>query len=181
MKVISGFFKGRNLFCPKGIRPSTFTVKKACFDILKDEIVDKNILDLFAGSGSLGIEALSLGAKSAVFVDINKRCVEAIKKNLSLLKITNKTMLYQKDAIKAIKDFFKKGILFDIVFLDPPYYKGVLRKVLQNLEVCDIVTPFGYLVCFCYVKDDVKKVIMNFSLILEKNYGQTLLLIYKHN
>ncbi|MCM8787299.1 MAG: 16S rRNA (guanine(966)-N(2))-methyltransferase RsmD [Candidatus Omnitrophica bacterium] len=180
MKVISGLFKGRNLICPKKTRPVTLMVKKACFDILKGEIVNKNILDLFGGSGSLGIEAISLGAKNVVFVDINKRCIEAIKKNLLLLKITNKAILYQKEATKAIKDFSKKGILFDVVFLDPPYYKGILRKVLQTLEVCDIVTPFGYLVCFCYIKDDIKREIVNFSLILEKNYGQTLLLIYKH-
>jgi 16S rRNA (guanine966-N2)-methyltransferase len=181
MKILKGSLKGRNLSCPGQVRPVSVLVRKACFDILGDEVNGKRVLDLFAGAGSLGIEAISVGAKEVVFVDIQRNCTEAIKKNLELFKVTSKAQVYVKDAFTAVMDFYAAKEAFDIVFLDPPYYQGTLRKILQTLEGCDIVIPFGYLVGFCYAKDDFVREIKGFSLIVEKKYGQTVFLIYRKN
>jgi 16S rRNA (guanine(966)-N(2))-methyltransferase RsmD len=136
------------------------------------------VLDLFAGSGSLGLEAISCGAKEAVFVEGDNECIENIKKTAGIFKIEQQTKVYLKDGIKAIKDFFEHKKCFDLIFIDPPYCKGMLKKTLQALEEYDILTPFGYLVCLGYFKGDCPEN-SKFSLILKRKYGQTLLLIYR--
>ena len=179
MKISGGKFKGRNIIVPPNIRPVSLKVKKSCFDILKGEISGKRVLDLFAGSGSLGLEALSQGAGEAVFVDSNSKCVAAIRKNLSSLGFSFQEKVFLKDSASGIKDFFTYRENFDLIFLDPPYYQSLLTKTLQLLEVYDIVTPSGYIIAFCYAKDDFVQAGGRFSLIVNRKYGQTLLLIYR--
>jgi len=179
MKILGGEFKTRNIFVPKGIRPVSLRVKKSCFDILKDELEGKRVLDLFAGSGSLGIEAISRGASEATFTDSSPKCIVAIKKNLSSFAINDKSRTYIRNYLQAIKGFAAKKEQFDIIFLDPPYYKGMLRKALQALEEYDIVAPSGYLVAFCYRKDEILEQSEKFTIIVDKKYGQTIVLIYK--
>lgn len=181
MKVIKGIFKNRPLSVPPNIRAVSLRVKKSLFDVIKDEIEDKTVLDLFGGSGSLGIEALSLEAEKAVFVDISRASVKTIQKNLSSLKLLPKGDVILKDVFKAIKDFFLKNIVFDIVFLDPPYYKGLARKTLQALNEYDILSPRGLIVITCYYKDSLENSYKNFSRIFFRNYGQTRVLIYRNN
>lgn len=178
MRVILGSLKGRPLKVPQGIRPVSNLVKKACFDILSDVIEGKRVLELFAGSGALGIEALSLGAKEASFVDVERKSVAAIKENIASLGIAEKTKVYVKDAASAINDFYVYREKFDIIFLDPPYYEAKLINTLQNLDDYDILAPSGYIVSLCYIKDEHIKSSKVFSVILEKKYGQTLLLVY---
>lgn len=179
MRIISGSLKGRAIKAPYGIRPVSNIVKKACFDILKGEIEDKRILELFAGSGALGIEALSRGAKEAVFVDIKPECVRAIKENIYFLGLLEKAKVHLKDSASAINDFYVYREKFDLLFLDPPYHEAKLINTLQNLEDYDILTPSGYIVSLAFIKDEYTKTSEKFSIILEKKYGQTLLLIYK--
>ncbi len=179
MKVILGNLKGKSLAVPPGIRPMSNMVKKACFDILKDEVEGKRVLELFSGSGALGIESLSLGAREAVFIDIDRRCVSAIKKNIYSLDLSSKASVFLKDAISAINDFCVYREKFDIIFLDPPYNQGGLINALQSLSEYDILTLSGYIISFCYVKDEYLENSDKLSIILEKKYGQTLLLIYK--
>lgn len=181
MKVLKGELKGRNLLVPEQIRPAAVRVKKSCFDILHEDIAGARVLDLFAGSGNLGIEALSGGAGQVVFVDSSKGCVEIIKKNLFSFKLTDKTEIYLKDAFSAVKDFFSRKEKFDFIFLDPPYYKGILIKILQTLEEYDILSPLGGVICLCYTKDEFLKQSERFPLILDRKYGQTRLLIYRKN
>lgn len=179
MKILRGSLKGRNIICPAGIRPVSVMVRKACFDILGKEIIDRTILDLFAGSGSLGLEALSGGAAAAIFVDNRGECVTAIKSNITAFDLGQKTQAYLKDVYRAMHDFFLAKKTFDFVFLDPPYYQGMARISLQTLEEYDIVTASGYVIAFGYTKDDFIRKSSKFSLIFEKKYGQTLLLIYR--
>ena len=181
MKVLRGTAKGKNIICPARIRPVSITVRRAAFDILRDVIEGARVLDLFAGSGSLGIEALSCGAKEAVFVDIKKASIEAVKKNLNALKFKPLAHICLKDAFKAVKDLCAREVRFDLIFLDPPYYKGLLKKALQALDKYDILAPSGYIVGFCYSKDGFVQKSDDFSLILQKNYGQTSLIIYRKN
>ena len=181
MRILSGRFKGRNIIVPSGIRPVSLRVRKSCFDILKGEIQGKRVLDLFGGSGSLGIEALSQGAEEAIFLDSNRRCVAAIRKNLAFLGLNPKEKVILKDSASGIKDFFTYKESFDIIFLDPPYHSGLLTKALQLLEEYDIVTPSGYIVTFCSTKDDFVQARRGFSLIVERKYGQTLFLVYRRD
>jgi len=178
MRVILGSLKGRAIKVPFGIRPVSNIVKKACFDILKGEIEGKRVLELFAGSGALGIEALSLGAKEAVFVDSEPKCIHTIKENIFSLGINEKAKVYLKNAASAINDFRVYREEFDLIFLDPPYYEAKLINTLQNLEDYDILAPSGYIVSLMFIKDEYTKNSSKFSLVLEKKYGQTLLLVY---
>tara|TARA_B100000315_G_scaffold255935_1_gene300589 strand:- start:2226 stop:2780 length:555 start_codon:yes stop_codon:yes gene_type:complete len=179
MKIIAGNFKSRNITVPERIRPVSLRVKKSCFDILGSEAKNLDCLDLFSGSGSLGLEALSRGAKTVVFIDSQSSALKAIRANIKALDLSRQTQAYQKDAFLALKVLEAKKSKFGLVFLDPPYYKGLITKALQALEEYDIVAPFGYIICFCYIKDDFPQSTGLFSLILEKNYGQSLLLIYQ--
>jgi len=181
MKILKGSLRNKSILLPASIRATSSRVKKSLFDVLGDELEGARVLDLFAGSGALGIEALSQGADQAVFVDFKPASLTTIKKNLASLKLTGRTEVILKDATKAIKDFKAKSVYFDVVFLDPPYYKGILRKTLQTLDDYDIVNAFGYIVCLGYYKDEVLREGKHFSLIFANRYGQTLLLIYRYN
>ncbi|MCD6584062.1 MAG: 16S rRNA (guanine(966)-N(2))-methyltransferase RsmD [Candidatus Omnitrophica bacterium] len=181
MKVIRGIFKNRYLTVPKGIRAVSLRVKKSLFDLIREEVAEAKVLDLFSGSGSLGIEALSLGASEVVFVDIKKSSIDTIYKNLATLKASPKATLVLKDAFKAIKDFYAQEEKFDIIFLDPPYYKDLSTKSLQTLDEYDILASHGLVITVCYYKDNIDREFRSFSKVLSKKYGQTLLLIYKKN
>ncbi len=179
MKVIRGKVKKKNFGVPPNIRPTSFRVKKVIFDILREEIPGKHVLDLFAGSGALGIEALSEGAATAVFVDIRRGCINTIVRNLASLKLIGQAVYFVKDAFKAIKDFSRKNERFDIIFLDPPYYKGMAKNALQYIDGYDILAPSGYIVVLCYRKELIDCTFQKISLHREKEYGQTRLLFYK--
>lgn len=179
MKIIAGEFKGRNIKTPSGIRPVSLRIKKSCFDILGLEVQGKRILDLFSGSGSLGLEALSRGAAVATFVDFDKKCTTIIKNNVSLLGLDSKAQIYLKDASSAIRDFSVFKEVFDIIFLDPPYYQGILRKTLQVLKDYDILANFGFIVAFCFQKDDYITGEHFFPLLRDKKYGQSRVLLYQ--
>ena len=148
MRVISGTARGCGLVSPKGLatRPTADRTKESLFNILGD-IRGVKFLDLFAGSGSVGIEALSRGAELAVFVDSSKECAEYINKNLIKTKLSNKAEVHIKsDALKTLDRFYLEGLLiekirfFDIIFLDPPYERpeefltAILRKSLNILD-----------------------------------------------
>jgi 16S rRNA (guanine966-N2)-methyltransferase len=178
MKIIKGIYKNRIINCASGTRPVSVQVRKACFDILGDELKDKTVLDLFAGSGALGLEALSAGAKSVVFVDNNKAALDAISKTYSDFKIGTPLVLL-RDALLIIPDFCNNHKGFDIIFIDPPYSQSLLIKILKLLEEYDIVAPLGFLVCFAFQKDEALAVSKRFNLILSRKYGQTKVLIYQ--
>lgn len=178
MRIVSGQLKGRKIVAAGKTRPVSERVRKSCFDILGDEVRDKKILDLFAGSGALGLEALSRGAKESTFVDLSNLAKKAIKKNIISLDLEAETHLYLNDAFLAIEDFNARGQMFGLVFLDPPYHRQMLTKALQRISEYAIVSPSGYIVAFCYQKDDLVTEISGFSLEVNKKYGQTVFLIY---
>lgn len=178
MQVLKGKFKGKKLKVSPGVRPVSQRVKESCFAIMADEIKSKVVLDLYAGSGSLGIEALSAGAAKVVFVDKSKAGIGSIYANLGNLKLEKEVRVCRQESFSAVKYFYQKKIIFDIIFIDPPYYKGLLTKTLQLLESYDILTRSGYLIGFCYKKDNYAKDYGHFSLIVKRNYGQSTLLIY---
>lgn len=123
VRVIAGTAKGRSLIAPKGMdtRPITSKIKEALFNILQMQIAGANFLDLFSGSGSMGIEALSRGAKKVVFVEKDRKAIDVIRKNLASCKFTDGYEVYQDDVFKRIGWLAENGYRFDIIYLDPPF------------------------------------------------------------
>jgi len=149
MRIIGGEFKRRKIFFPKTkmTRPMTDRAKETIFNVLGTLCESATVLDLFAGSGSLGLEALSRGALEVYFVDEAQASQNCIKKNLETLMIfPEKTNLIANSATEAVKKLEKKGKTFGLIFLDPPHNKGLIKKVLHQLDRSVIVAPFGHVV-----------------------------------
>lgn len=122
--IAAGTFKRKSLFVPKkDVRPTQRFLRLSVFDFLADFITNASVLDLFAGTGAFGIEALSRGARKVVFVDIASKAVEAIKLNLVNLNLKENGVVYQSDALDFLVKSIRKNRVFDIVFLDPPFTK----------------------------------------------------------
>lgn len=162
---------------PKGIRPTQDKVRKALFDILGD-IQGLSFLELFAGSGAVGFEALSRGAADLTLVETNRDCVVALKKNIESLKLGACNLL-PWEAQKAIKAFNQGKRRFDLIFLDPPYYRDLAKKTLQILGAYDILAPNGLVVVQHFKKDALSKESGKLILIREARYGDTLLSFYR--
>lgn len=141
MRVIAGQAKGRPLRAVPGrsTRPTTDKVKEAIFSIIGPYFDGERVLDLFAGTGGLGIEALSRGAGSAVFIDINARSIEVVRLNLAATGMTKQALVYRNDASRAIKLLSKKDDAFDLIFLDPPYDKETADELLVLLSQNNLV------------------------------------------
>lgn len=177
MKIIGGNFKGREIRMPKGIRPTSDKVREALFEILKDRIEGASFLDLFCGSGAMGIEALSRGANTVSFVDSNFLAVSVLKKNLSLLDISGSYNIdiYKKEAIGALPDIERSGSLFDIIFLDPPYNRGMAKNSLIAISRCDILARNPIIVAEIYKKEILPETIGSLTKIRTSRYGDTVL------
>lgn len=171
MKVISGIYKGRVLegYTMEGTRPTMDRVKESLFAMIQNELKDSIILDLFSGSGNLGIEAVSEGAKEAYLVDHNRKATKTIEKNINKLGIENCKVLTM-DSIKALFYFKNKNLLFDIIFLDPPYQTNYIEKSIQKALELDLLKKNGIIVC---ETDQVTKIYQDprLSVIKEKKYG----------
>jgi 16S rRNA (guanine(966)-N(2))-methyltransferase RsmD len=169
-------FKGKILKTTDTLRPTPQIVRKAIFDILGD-IRGLSFLELFAGSGSVGMEALLRGVEKVVFVERDRLNIKIIKKNLELLNSSNFKIIPQ-DAFEAIKDLNENKEKFDIIFLDPPYLKDMAKKSLKNLALYDILTKSGFIIIQHYKKEILPKKIGDLVLFKEKKYGEHLLSFY---
>ena len=146
MRVITGSARGVPLKAPEGLqtRPTADRVKEALFSIIQFEVSGAKVLDLFGGSGQLGIEALSRGAKSAVFVDAGEQACKIIKENLKRCKLENQSTVIKCDYM----EFFKRNReQYSIIFLDPPYAEVFLETALKIVSEIDILTNSGIIVC----------------------------------
>lgn len=136
MRVIAGSARRLQLETVEGIavRPTTDRTKESMFNRIHNEVPGSKILDLFAGSGALGIEALSRGAMKCYFIDLSKEAVNSIEKNLNHTKLVEKAEVLKYDYKKALGYFKEQNLQFDIVFLDPPYNKGLQQEALVMLS-----------------------------------------------
>lgn len=150
MRVIAGVAKGTKLKAPRGlrVRPTTDRAKEALFSVLAKELNGAVILDLYAGTGSLGIEALSRGAKEAVFVDRDKAAVETVKRNLEETSLVASACLLRNSAIKAIYKLARENYQFNLIFLDPPFKINMieLKEVLEALVQAKVLSHQGLVV-----------------------------------
>jgi 16S rRNA (guanine(966)-N(2))-methyltransferase RsmD len=175
MRVISGSAKGRKLYAPKShnIRPALDKVKGAIFNILFD-VTGLKVLDLFAGTGAVGIEALSRGAAHCTFVDMSNEAVTIIKKNIELCRFEESALLFPKRVDIAVEYFGKHNQKFDLIFVDPPYLKGLVNPTLQMIADQNILQESGKIIVEHSPKEPITP---PHSLILSdsRKYGQTLI------
>ncbi|MDO8885343.1 16S rRNA (guanine(966)-N(2))-methyltransferase RsmD [Candidatus Oleimmundimicrobium sp.] len=150
MRVISGSTKGHKLITPKGLgtRPTSDRVKEALFNIISDKVVGARVLDLYAGSGALGIEALSRGAQKAVFVDSSAKAVEAICENLNKTFLSKKAVALKMTTQSFLKNFSSEKEQFELIFLDPPYKieSGMLNSIFKELVLKDVLSENGLII-----------------------------------
>lgn len=177
MRVITGTAKGCKLIPLKGdtIRPTTDRIKEAIFSILFNRIYDANVLDLFSGTGALGIEALSRGALKCVFVDNNKSSLNVTRENLSKTRLIEKSQVYLMDSIAYLKQCKDK---FDIIFIDPPYNMGYAQKALTLIDQSDIITETGVIVCESGTTDNFEDKYEFIKMGREYMYGNTKVTLY---
>ena len=168
MKIISGKYKGRVLkgFDITGTRPTMDRVKESLFGTIQSYVPGSVVLDLFAGSGNLGIEALSEGASFAYLVDSNSKAIKVIKENINNIGITDIEVIHS-DYKEALKSFNNK---FDLIFLDPPYNTDYIEKSIKLIEDNNLLNDDGIIVC---ESDAIDKIIYSdvFKKVKEKKYG----------
>ncbi|NGX53330.1 MAG: Ribosomal RNA small subunit methyltransferase D [Chlamydiae bacterium] len=147
MKVIGGVHRGRKLIAPQGsvTRPSLSKLRETLFNICQAAIEGAYFLDLFAGAGAVGLEALSRGAARATFVEIDKKAMQIIEKNIQTLDEESRAHTFLLDTLKALKRFVDREERFDIIFADPPYGEGYSDKVLQFVDLHAILKEGGEL------------------------------------
>ena len=180
VKVISGTLKGSTLKLPKsGVRATQERVKKSFFDILGDRVREAFVLDLFAGTGNLGIESLSREASRATFVEWETASVRLLRENLNRLGLLGRADVLQENCFKAIRRLSHQGAKFDLVFVDPPYNIEVTTKFLRSLSGCDILKPSALLVVRHPKQQLLSEEEGPLRLTRQERYGNTLVSFFK--
>ncbi len=183
MRIISGTNKGKKLYAPEGkaVRPTGDKIKEAIFNIIGPIDEESIVLELFAGSGSMGIEFLARGAKYCTFVDKSNKSLNYVKKNLELCNFTDKAEIIANDYEKAIINLSKNNEKFDYIFADPPYDLSLCNKILNAVLEYNILKCGGLLII---ESEKSEKVIDNNALGMieykEKTYGRTKISLIKH-
>jgi len=175
MRIISGTARGRKLKEPDGlnIRPTTDRVKEALFNVIQFDIPGRRVLDLFAGSGQLGIECLSRGAASCDFVDTSPAAVALVRENLDRTGLTG-GKVYQRDAVP----FLQRGEQYDLILLDPPYEFRQWDEILQKIVQIDILNKNGIIVCETGADCVLLRPELPYELVREYRYGKSKLTLF---
>lgn len=176
MRVISGKLCGKKLEMLKedAVRPTTDKVKESIFNVIQFDVVGASFMDLFAGSGQIGIEALSRGARAATFVDESRRAIDVVRRNLASTSLLERADVVQKDAISFLRQTRSR---FDIAFLDPPYKTGILQKVLDIAP--DVMSERGIIICEHPAEEILPANIKRFSVSRSYKYGKIMLTLYR--
>lgn len=179
MRVISGSARGRKLVpvAGDGTRPITDRVKSALFSILAGDVEDARFLDLFAGTGGVGIEALSRGASHVVFVERGRKALEAVRKNLEITGLRDKADLVHGDAFQYVKHALPEQA-FDYIYVAPPQYQGVWAKMLLALDASHIIAADGQVIVQIHPKEFQELALEHLHLVDTRRYGSTMLCFY---
>jgi 16S rRNA (guanine(966)-N(2))-methyltransferase RsmD len=175
MRIISGASKGRKLVTPKtpSLRPTSDRVKESIFNILREEIEGRRVLDLFSGTGNLGIEALSRGAKKAIFVEKGRHALWLIQRNLAQFDLEGRSEILPIDANRAIGILKQRGECFDLIFMDPPYEKGLIEKTLTKLSSHPIYHKDSIVVIEHHRRERLPPILNGWNLIRQRQTGET--------
>ncbi|WP_078381009.1 16S rRNA (guanine(966)-N(2))-methyltransferase RsmD [Sutcliffiella halmapala] len=182
MRVVSGKLKGRQLKAVPGMntRPTTDKVKESVFNIIGPYFDGGLALDLFGGSGSLGIEAISRGIDKVIFVDKDGKAIQTIKQNIESFALESQVEIYRNDATRALNALQKREVSFDLILLDPPYKRHQLEELLHKISDFELLAKSGLIMA-----EHSKEVILpeelgNFKRTRQEHYGLTVISVYKY-
>ena len=180
MRVITGIARGRRLKEPVGMetRPTADRVKEAIFSSIQFEVEGRKVLDLFGGTGQMGIETLSRGATHCTFVDLQKQAVAIIRENVNSTGFADQSTVIQGDALAFLSRCREK---FDLIFLDPPYGSGLLEKAMELITTIDIVSENGIIVCENGSNSGWPVVAEPYRMQKEYRYGKIRTALYRRN
>jgi 16S rRNA (guanine966-N2)-methyltransferase len=182
LSVASGLYKGRTLFAPKlsTTRPTQALVRDAFFNSISSQIEESQMLDLFAGFGAIGLEAISRGASQATFVESHPKACDAIKKNIATLNVETQTRLVRLDCLKALERLSNEGLCYDLIFADPPYSnKQLYSEVITKVSALNLLKSTGTLAIEC-PKDYTPAEMQSLKIDRVKTYGSTKLIFIKN-
>jgi 16S rRNA (guanine966-N2)-methyltransferase len=174
VRVISGEHKGRRLAVGKktGLRPTSDRAKESIFNVLQKEIEGKRILDLFAGAGTLGIEALSRGAESVTFVDASRQSISIVRKNLRDLSLENRSITLRSDGLEALEKLRQR---FHLIFADPPYLEGFVQRIVDSVAGSEALHKNGILILEHHKKERFSFPQDRLSLVKQRKFGDTVI------
>ncbi len=177
MRVITGSARGRTLETLRGddVRPTTDKVKEAVFSMIQFEIEGRDFIDVFAGSGQMGIEALSRGARSATFLDRSRRAIGCIERNLKVTNLQPFATVIAADSVQYLRSTDRK---FDVAFLDPPYNLGILQEIMPI--IAQNMRKTGVIICESALNDKILQKYYKFTLDRERTYGKIKVSTYRH-
>lgn len=183
MRIISGSARGRRLLPPKNerIRPTADRVKESLFNILTvmmGTFADRRVLDIFAGTGNLGIEALSRGAADALFIDENREAVALVRKNLALAGFVERGKVIQKEALSALRSLDNGASTYGLVFLDPPYQQGLSGEVMTVLAASSLIDDSSVVVVETAARETLPDTFGRLREIDRRVYGDTALAFF---
>lgn len=176
MRIITGSAKGTKLKTPRGMetRPTGDRVKESVFNILGSLLIDAKVLDLFAGTGNLGLEALSRGAASAVFIDRSSASIDLIRENIELTKLSAQAEVIKGDSFTTLDRLINNNLQFDLIFCDPPYNKGMVQKVLNKVEKSKFLSSNGVIVVEHSKHEIINDEFKQLNIKRTEKYGETL-------
>lgn len=175
MRIITGSAKGRKLRAPEGLdtRPTADRVKESIFNIIASKIYDAKILDLFAGTGNLGLEAISRGSNECTFIEFNKNTFNILNENIKVLEFNEKSKSYNNDAKAALSILHKKEEIFDVIFLDPPYGKKLIETSIIDIDKFNMLDNGGIIISEYDINDVIPDVIGKIKIYRTEKYGRT--------
>lgn len=177
MRIITGKARGLNLTVPKNmdVRPTADRVKESLFNIIGTKIIGARVLDMFAGTGNLGLESWSRGAAAVTFVDESRESLRLVQSNIVKCRAEADVQVLKGSAVNIIEHLHHQGLKFDFAFCDPPYNKGWVQKVLQKMEHFQVLEDGGYLIIEHSKHDEIGVLAACFELVRQEHYGETLL------
>lgn len=183
MRVIGGTARGRRLKVPnnQAVRPTAARVKESLFNILPHDFSGLRVIDLFAGSGNVSIEALSRGAAIAVLIDESPRSTAIIRGNLARLGLSDRAQVWTAPVFRALRKLSKTGQTFDLIFLDPPYEREWIGRTLDVIARCHVLRESGTVVAEHSVREPVNASYDGLTLNDQRRYGDTLLSFFRNS
>jgi 16S rRNA (guanine966-N2)-methyltransferase len=182
LRIIAGRFKGRKLRSVPGTktRPTASRIREAIFNILAGQVRGARVLDLFAGTGAFGVEALSRGAESVFFIDIDSDSIAVLKDNIKSISLENHTRILKWDPTKNLNCLRSWRPAFNLVFMDPPYNKNLIAATLQNLHNSESMESGTRIVLEHSRQEPIPKDKKPFILLDQRRYGKTLVSFFKY-
>lgn len=183
MRIIAGLAKGRKIMSPIGAnitRPTLDRVKESMFNIIQMKVYDSTVLDMFSGTGSLGLESVSRGCKFCYLVDQNPQTYSFLVKNVKNLKFEDKCKCFNVNSYKVLEEFQNKKIRFDLIFIDPPYMKNMIPPAIESIDEKKLLSKDGIIVTKIDSREEFYGGSNNIILSDHRKYGNTTVCFYKY-